>query len=727
MKTNEKKIYIGRMVVLALWVGLMLAPSASFAKNNIGRSAMIGKKMAVFYPENFKAHEMLPSFALLKEPVEQGKIRRSWKIFPKFYINANGDNCISIPFAKGTDLYGTGEVTGSLRRNGKDIMLWNTDNYTYKLDSGKVLYQTHPWIMAVRKDGTAYGVLIDNTWKQKMNLTDSMKIISYGPASRVLIVERESPQQLMEALGHLTGTMEMPPLWALGYQQCRWSYYPDSRVREIASEFRKKQIPCDVIWMDIHYMQDYKIFTFDSLRFPEPAGLNSYLHSLNFKSVWMIDPGVKKQKGYFVYDQGSAGNYWVENSEGREFNGGVWPGPCAFPDFTMPRVREWWSGLYKDYMATGIDGVWNDMNEPSVFNVKSKTMPENNSHRGGGGWPKDVHLRYHNVYGMLMVKATREGILKANPEKRPFVLSRSNYLGGQRYAATWTGDNASTWRQFKMSIPMVLNLGLSGQPFSGPDIGGFAGSPDKDLFANWIAVGAFYPFCRDHTELHSANQEPWAFGKKVENVSRIAIERRYVLLPYLYTLFHKASVTGLPIMRPMFFADPKDTTLRHEDRAFMLGSDLIVVPRWVKDPALPKNRWETVSLLGAKAPDDGYQPELLQRGGSVIPLTKIIQSTVDYKTDSLTLLVCFNEQNKAEGTMYSDAGNGFGYKHGDYAVTDFKAKRMTGNRISFSYSKIEGNYDTNLKYYRLGMVTASGVVYSKWLVKSHLVVTMPGK
>jgi alpha-glucosidase len=680
---------------------------------------MIGKNMAIFYPEGFKASEMLPSMALLKEPVEEGAIPSGWKVFPDFYVDKDGHNCIRIPIEKGTDLYGTGEVTGSLRRNGKSITLWNTDNYTYKKSDGKVLYQSHPWIMAVRKDGSAYGILVDNTWKQEIDLTDTIKVVSYGPASRVIVIERKSPQLLTEALAKLTGTMEMPPLWALGYQQCRWSYYPDTRVKEVASEFRKLKIPCDVIWMDIHYMQDYKIFTFDSLRFPDPAGLNGYLHSINFKSVWMIDPGVKKEKGYFVYDQGEAGNYWVQDSTGKEFNGDVWPGPCAFPDFTMPQVRKWWEGLYKDYMALGIDGVWNDMNEPSVFKSESGTMPEDNIHRGGDGLPEDVHLRYHNVYGMLMVKATREGILKANPDKRPFVLSRANYLGGQRYAATWTGDNTATWKQFEMSIPMVLNLGLSGQPFSGPDIGGFAGSPTKELFANWMAVGAFYPFCRDHTEKGSADQEPWAFGKEVENVSRTAIERRYRLLPYFYTLFYKATQTGLPVMRPVFFADPKDTRLRREDRAFLLGKDLLVIPKWTKDPALPKGIWNSISLVGENSQKDPYQPDLRQRGGSIIPLTKVIQSTVDFRTDSLTLLICFNKKGKAKGTMYSDAGDGFGYKKGEYAINRFKAKESADGSISFSSEKTEGEYDNCLKHYRIGIVTPSGIVYSGWYDKNE--------
>ncbi|MCI1778473.1 MAG: DUF5110 domain-containing protein [Bacteroidales bacterium] len=727
MKKNNMKTLPGLFLSFGIIFSLAFSGKCPAQSKMSGTSAMIGTEMAVFYPPEFKSGEMLPSFALLKEPVQQGGIKKGWKVFPKFYIDGKGNNCIAIPVEKGTDLYGTGEVTGGLRRNGKKIMLWNTDNPGYHIGKGNVLYQTHPWILAVRKDGSAYGVLVDNTWKQSIDLSDSIKVVSYGPAARVIIVERNTPQKVVEELADLTGHMQMPPLWALGYQQSRWSYYPDSRVREVASQFRKRKIPCDVIWMDIHYMQDYKIFTFDSLRFPDPLGLNKYLHSINFRSVWMIDPGVKKQKGYFVYDQGSAGNYWIQTPQGKEFNGSVWPGPCAFPDFTMPQVRKWWSGLYKDYMAQGIDGVWNDMNEPSVFNVESKTMPEDNIQRGGGNLPKDIHLRYHNVFGMLMIKATREGILKANPDKRPFVLSRASYIGGQRYAATWTGDNMSTWSHLKMSIPMVLNLGLSGQPFSGPDIGGFIGSPDKDLFANWIAIGPFYPFCRNHTTVNSANQEPWAYGREVEDISRRALDRRYMLMPYIYTLFCQASVTGLPVMRPVFFADPKDRSLRSEDRAFMLGGDLIIVPRWAENPALPKGIWKEISLLSPKAPEDGYQPKMLQRGGSIIPTAGIIQSTADFKTDSLTLLVCFDKHGKAEGLMYGDAGEGFGYLKGHYVVDKFTAVKMQDGKISFSCIPGQGDYDNELKYFRIAVPSSGGMVYSSWMNKSKFVVKMPKK
>ena len=675
--------------------------------------ALIGDNTVIFYPEKFEKERMLPSFALLVEPSETGKLPVNWKIIPQF-SKKDGKNYTLIHLEDSTDLYGTGEIAGNLRNNGKTVTLWNTDNFAYAKDEGRRLYQTHPWILGVRKDGTAFGILSDNTWKQEIIFGNPIEIISDGPAARVIVIDKKSPEDVVKALGDLTGKIELPPLWALGYQQCRYSYYPDSRVKEIANEFRKRKIPCDVIWMDIHYMQDYKVFTFDSVRFPDPAGTNNYLHENNFKSVWMIDPGIKKEQGYFVYEQGSEGNHWVLTKDDTEYNGEVWPGMCVFPDFTRPETRKWWSGLYKDFMQTGIDGVWNDMNEPAVFNTEEGTMPIDNKHRGGGNLPADIHLRYHNVYGMLMVKASREGILETNPDKRPFVLSRANYLGGQRYAATWTGDNVSSWEHLKMSTPMVLNLGLSGQPFSGPDIGGFSGDANAELLAHWMAIGAFYPFCRNHTTDGSADQEPWAFGKNTENVSRLALERRYRLLPYLYTLFYEASIKGLPVARPVFMLDPLNKNLRDQDEIFAWGDDLLIIPKWAENTILPSGNWQTITIINSLETNDKYQPELKQRAGSIIPLGKLVQSTEEFENDSVTLMVCLDEKAEASGYMYSDDGEGFGYKNGLYAITTFQATPKNDSTITITCRNREGNSPLKDANFRACIVNESGYHYSDW-------------
>lgn len=686
------------------------------------KNSIIAKRVAVFYPYNFDSKANLPSFALVNEQQSLSEIPANWKLRPYFHQLAN-QSCAAIAVKKGTSLYGTGEVTGTLLRNGKEITLWNTDNYNYKTDSGKRLYQSHPWVLGVNADGTAFGVIADNTWKQQIILSDSIKFISEGPAFRVIIIERNSPQEVLAELGNLVGKMQMPPLWALGYQQSRYSYEPDSRAKEIADQFRKRQIPCDVIWFDIDYMERFKIFSFDKTKFPDPKGMNDYLHNKGFKGIWMVDPGVKVENGYSVYESGLAGNHYVKTKDGKDFVGKVWPGDCSFPDFTRPETQKWWGNLYKDYMATGIDGVWNDMNEPAVFDGPDGTMPEDNWHRGGGDLPADKHLRYHNVYGTLMIKSSLEGILKTRPEKRPFILSRSGFLGSHRYGATWTGDNKGSVDDLKLSIPMVLNLGLSGQGFCGPDIGGFADSTSAELFGHWIALGAFYPFSRGHAAIKTNDKEPWAFGKEVEDASRTALNRRYRLLPYFYTLFHEAASTGIPIMRPLFFADIKDTSLRSEQQSFLLGDNLLITPKWAAKTKLPKGNWRIISINGEKSKNDHFQPDVRQREGSIIPIGNLIQNTTQYKTDSLTLSICLDKNGKASGTLYEDAGEGFGYKKDEYAMRQFTASTKAKS-VLVSVSKIEGKLSENTKIYKLKVVLNNKVIESNWLKNTKLTIKL---
>jgi len=672
----------------------------------------IGTDVFVFYPSNYNFQTKQISLAFVTEPKVTGDIPKDCTIKVHFY-SKGGKSIAAMPIVPGTSLYGTGENTGTLLRNRNKTTLWNTDNVEYRKDNGKRLYQSHPWVMGVNKDGTAFGVIADNTWKQQIELTDSIRFISEGPAFRVVVIKRNSPQEVVKELGNLIGNMEMPPLWALGYQQCRWSYIPDTRIKNVADTFRLKKIPCDVIWMDIDYMDSFRIFTFDKEKIPDPKGLNDYLHQKGYHSIWMIDPGVKAEKGYSVYDSGSKGDNWVQNSKHKEFNGKVWPGECAFPDFTRPETRTWWSGLYKKFIATGIDGVWNDMNEPAVFGGPDGTMPENNWHRGGGGLPAGSHLQYHNVYGMLMVKATREGILSANPDKRPFVLSRAGFLGSNRYGATWTGDNSGTVKDMKLSIPMSLNLGLSGQAFSGPDIGGFTRNTTPDLFGQWISMGVFFPFVRGHACQGTNNKEPWAFGEEIENVSRTAINRRYRLLPYYYTLFHEASTTGMPVMRPVFFADPQDAMLRTEEQTFLVGNDLLVIPKWAVKPVQPKGSWRIISIAGENSTTDKYQADVKIKGGAIIPMGNIIQNTTQYSLDSLTLLVSLDQNGKATGTLYEDAGEGFDYQNGEYRNYAFTAL-LKGSTVNVTITPTDGKLKPASRKYKVSVVTDKGTYESKW-------------
>jgi alpha-glucosidase len=676
------------------------------------KSYLIMDDIAIFYPNDFNGDAHLPSFALKSEPVKTGDIPADWKTKVHFYSNGKFSNAI-IEIDESTDIYGTGEVTGPLRRNGLTRVLYNHDNARYNRNQSDLkLYQSHPWVMGVRKDGTAFGVLADNTWRQEISIGKNITFQAESAPFRVIIIEKQNPKEVIKALAQLTGTIEFPPLWSLGFQQCSWSYYPDSRVREIADTFRIKQIPCDVIWMDIHYMDAYKVFTFSPERFPNPKQTNKYLHDKGFKSVWMIDPGVKKEEGYFVYDSGTKKDVWVKTADNKDFVGRVWPGDCVFPDYTQEKVRNWWAGLYKDFMATGIDGVWNDMNEPSVFRTENYTMPDDNIHLGDDKIKKDVHLRYHNVYGMLMAKASKQGIMKANPDKRPFVLTRANFLGGQRYAATWTGDNASTWEHLKLSIPMSITLGLSGQPFNGPDIGGFALNATPELYGHWVGLGTFYPFSRAHSAINTNNHEPWSFGKEIENVARKAIERRYRLMPYLYTQFYYAATTGIPVMQPVYFADHKDRNLRKEQEAFLFGNDLLIVPKWAENPALPKGKWPTISILPEGTENDKYLPEVKIRPGAIVPMSKVIQNTTEYSLETLDLYICLDANGKAEGQLYHDAEDGYGYKKGEYALLTIEAEKQ-GDKVVVKVSDKEGKYKINNISTNVYLYTGEKVITGK--------------
>ncbi|GER26760.1 alpha glucosidase-like protein [Striga asiatica] len=377
-----------------------------------------------------------------------------------------GQQIVNIEFPPNTSFYGTGEVSGQLERTGKRIFTWNTDAWGYGPETTS-LYQSHPWVLAVLPSGEALGVLADTTRRCEIDLREEshLKLISTAAYPVITFGPFASPTDVLVSFSRAVGTVFMPPKWSLGYHQCRWSYDSDARVREIARTFREKGIPCDVIWMDIDYMDGFRCFTFDKARY---------------------------------------------------FPSHVWPGPCVFPDFTQSGARSWWANLVKEFIANGVDGIWNDMNEPAVFKTITKTMPDSNIHRADselGGHQN--HSHYHNVYGMLMAKSTYEGMKLANEKKRPFVLTRAGFVGSQRYAATWTGDNLSTWEHLHMSISMVVQLGLSGQPLSGPDIGGFAGNATPKMFGRWMGFGAMFPFCRGHSETDTADHEPWCFGEEI--------------------------------------------------------------------------------------------------------------------------------------------------------------------------------------------------------------------
>jgi len=672
-----------------------------------------GEGIVRFFASPAVRQDHLPSLALVRPLTATGPAAPGFPVHPVFQRIA-GRAAARIAVEPGTSLYGTGEAAGPLLRNGHRCVAWNFDAYGY--DTGSLsLYQSHPWVLAVRADGSAFGVLADTSYRCLLDLTQDILIVADGPDFPLLVIDRDSPQAVLEALAQLVGTLPLPPLWALGYHQCRYSYTPASRVLEVAREFRRRHIPCDVIWLDIDYMDGYRCFTFHPQDFPDPDGLTRQLHEQGFRTVAILDPGIKEEPGYAVYDSGTQLDVWVRTRLGEPYRGTVWPGTCVFPDFTSASVRGWWAGWVGGFLAHGLDGLWNDMNEPAIFNVESKTMPLDNRHRAdpelGGPGP---HARYHNVYGMLMARASQEGMLAARPERRPFVLSRANFLGGQRYAACWTGDNTATWEHLDLSIPMALNLGLSGQPFCGPDIGGFAGDGGAHLFARWLGFGALLPFARGHTGKGQRDKEPWAFGPEVEQICRLALQRRYRLLPFLYTLFEEASRSGLPVARPLFFADPADPALRSADDAFLLGDDLLVAVQTApgtRRAAVPSAFADWAGVTGvfgdAQQPD---LPDLCLRPGAILPLGPVREHVAPEPADPLTLLICPDGEGHAEGWLYEDVGEGFGYRRGEFRRLLFAA-RCAGDTLVVTSRVVEGDWERPERRLEVYLLSASGAIH----------------
>ncbi|MGC8787192.1 MAG: TIM-barrel domain-containing protein, partial [Anaerolineae bacterium] len=475
-------------------------------------------------------------------------------------------------------IYGLGEKAFPLDRRGHSYLMWNIDPQNYG-PTDEPIYLSIPFYIGLH-DGHGYGLLYDNSYRARFDVGESqpneMIYLADGGELCYYFFYGPALTTILERYTELTGRMPLPPLWALGYQQSRWSYYPDSRVREIARLFREHRIPCDAIYLDIHYMDGYRCFTWHPTRFPDPSALLADLHHQGFKVVVIIDCGIKADRKYHVCAEGIAQGMFCTYPDGSIAGGPVWPGESYFPDFTNPHVRQWWGNLHIPLLQIGVDGIWNDMNEPTITGPKGDTLAGCVRHDWEGQGTD--HRQAHNVYGMQMVRATAEGLLRLRPDERPFVLTRSGWAGVQRYAISWTGDNLSTWEHLRLTMPMVMGLGLSGLAFTGADVGGFFGGADAELLVRWMQMGAFLPLFRNHASLWSRAQEPWAYGEPYLSLNRNAIELRYRLLPYLYTATWQCTQTGLPIARPLVLAYPEDVHTHSLDDEFLCGDALLIAP-----------------------------------------------------------------------------------------------------------------------------------------------------
>ncbi len=532
--------------------------------------------------------------------------------------------------------YGLGDKAGPMNRRNRAFTNWNTDEFGWQ-ESSDPLYKTIPFFIGLRK-GVGYGVFFDNAYRSSFDFgKESRDYFSFGAEGGELnyyFIAGPEPKKIVEEYTAMTGRAPLPPLWTLGYQQCRYSYYPEALAREIVKTLRDKKIPADVFYLDIDYQQGYAPFTINREYFPTFEKMIADFRAQGLHTILITDMHIKKDPnhGYAPYDSGIKNDVFVKNPDGSTYVGQVWPGASVFPDFTLTRVRNWWGGLYKDFIAMGAAGFWNDMNEPAVFFRADKTMPLDTVHRLDNGTTVD-HRAAHNIFGMENARATYEGLLKLQAGERPFVLTRAAYSGAQRYAATWTGDNSSTWNHLKMSTPMLMSMGISGMPLVGDDIGGFAGSPTADLLTRWFEVGAFNPIYRDHTAKGTTDQEPWVHGPEHEAIRRKYIELRYRLMPYLYTATEEEMV------------DSEDITLPPGDwYDFWTGAKHAHSERIQLRPRLD-------------------EMPLYVRAGAILPMQPVVQNTGETPDGPLQLHVYPGED--CRGSLYEDDGHTFAYQKGE--------------------------------------------------------------
>jgi len=601
----------------------------------------------------------------------------------------------------GERFIGLGEKTGPLDRRGSGYQNWNTDSYAY-VTAADPLYSSIPFYIGIHHH-LAYGIFFDNTHKSFFNFGASNNRFSSFSADagemNYYFMHAGSVAEIIKAYTHLTGRMEIPPRWSIGYQQCRYSYYPDKEVLSLAQTFRDKDIPSDVIVFDIHYMDQYKIFTWGKKDFPDPKALLDKLYAMGFSVVLMCDPGIKVEEGYKTYLEGIRHDVFLKYPDGTNYSGQVWPGWCHFPDFTNPKTRKWWQDQFHDYIALGVEGFWNDMNEIATW---GNMLPENIEFDFDGN--TSTMRRGRNVYGFQMARSTYEGTKTLLQGKRPFNLTRSSYAGIQRYAAVWTGDNVAYDDHMLLGVRMVSSMGLSGVAFAGYDAGGFVGDANAKLFTRWISLAAFSPFFRGHSMINSRDSEPWTYGEEVEQISRNYIKFRYQILPYIYSLFYDASTTGLPVQRSLAIDYTHDHRVYNGmyQNQYLLGPYFLVAPvegdkNFVK-VFLPEGEWYYL-YNGARYSGNTefivecplHKLPVFVKAGAVIPMQPA-KSHTKTSTDTLFLHVYLGKNSSF--TYYDDDGTTFDYQKNQFAKRDI---RYNAEKRELVMSGVEGNYHSPIK------------------------------
>lgn len=572
-------------------------------------------------------------------------------------------------------IYGLGDKPGCLNKRGYSYVNWNTDDPAPHVDSFKSLYKSIPFFI-VLGDEYCYGIFADNTYKTTFDFgyenTDYYFVEHEKGELDYYFMPGNDMAEVVGLYTSLTGTTPLYQRWIYGSHQSRWGYYTQDEVLDIADKFRELDIPCDVIHMDIDYMNGYRVFTFDDKKFPDVKGLSEKLADRGVKLISIIDPGVKKDEDYFMYKEGMEMDAFAHDIDGSVYENAVWPGTSVFPDFTKQSVRSWWGDKTKILLEHGISGIWNDMNEPASFN---------------GPLPDDVQFEYgahekvHNIYGHFMAKATYEGLAKNDGGKRPFVLTRAAYAGSQKYCGGWTGDNHSIWAHIALSLEQVCNLSVSGLAMCGSDIGGFGSDTTPELLVRFYEAAVFVPFFRNHSAMGTRRQEPWQFDETTIDAVRKTVKLRYRFIPYIYDLAHECEKTGAPIVRPLVYEYPADKHVRNIFDEYMLGSFVLVAPviapgKEAREVYLPDGDWydyytgEKYSggrYILADAPLD--KVPVFIKAGAIIPVADgEIRSTEDITEDKISILTY---PGKGSFVHYQDDNETFAYRNGAYNAVEY--------------------------------------------------------
>jgi alpha-glucosidase len=613
---------------------------------------------------------------------------------------------------------GLGEKAGGTDKRRQAFTNWNTDAFGYAGGSDP-LYVSIPFYMGLHSNSLVYGIFLDNSYRTNFNFGASNDRFSSFSAEagemNYYFIHRPSVAETIQAYTELTGRMEIPPLWALGYQQCRYSYFPDSEVMNVARTMREKGFAGDAIVLDIHYMDAYKVFTFHPERFPNPKKMIADLKTLGFNTVVINDPGIKVEKGYSAYEDGLKQGIFAKYPDGTPYSGEVWPGWCHFPDFTNPKARVWWGDNMKTLTDAGVTGFWNDMNEPAAWGQNIPNIVEFDFDGN-----KASYKKAHNVYGLEMARSSYEGAKRHLGGKRPFVLTRAAFAGIQRYSSIWTGDNTATDDHLMLGTRLVAGLGLSGVPFTGVDIGGFNGNGSRELFARWVTVGAFTPFFRIHAAIYTKEQDPWSFGEDVEEICKNYIQLRYNLMPYIYSAFHEAAQTGLPVARNLAITYPFDAKIY--DGAFnsqyLFGGAFLIAPvvstQQFAKVYLPEKGEDWYDFHSNKRLSGGQEIlveaplerlPVFVRGGSIIPQQSPVLHAGQKPTDTLTLHV-YRGNTSNSFTYYEDDGETYKYQQNDFHK---RVIRYDAAKNSLTFEKADGVRASKFKAVRCILHGFSGM------------------